>query len=598
MAGTNQAANLTGMLTSIGNTIGGMGAVGQQFVNPIVNMSRPDVDPNSLEDMQRLQQWQQTVGREDAARTTGMTLRDLEEAARAKKKDDLLLSRGQFMQQTMQNDSAISASAANGDVEAYNYYLKQQQDALKKQALVDPEGARAGWQDLQQKGSAQMREAVQEKAADNKALGVLQYDNMIEGMSEDDDRRDKLKATRDALLDDPVVRAKYGEKRVELAEIQARQNEASFLQDQKVISGRIVAAGGDPDRLDAIRKEYPQYASQVNEMINSNVGTIDLLRNLRDSNAAPDFGAFYTQLDESNLTEDQAKILRSSAKKIEGSTEKTERMKRQELEKLVAQALSAGLNNSANDRARNAEKAVREEVYVEELARIASVGPDEEDVRETAVYLASLESFDEDDLAEDPDAMRKFTEKARQYESNRLANIQRRELIRLGKADPLELDDKDRAAIQTAVKAGENVVQLIDYMVRQGYGQEAVEKAFLDVAKKQLKNVSAEDIRTEVSTVMAEVAEEDKVFKSQKLIKYDERKKQRGTAGLERPESTTVAGESAKAKLRSNRFEMPTLTPLRNKLKEARDKQAQGQGFRYNSSVLELFQGDATNRRR
>lgn len=84
MAGTNQAANLTGMLTSIGNTIGGMGAVGQQFVNPIVNMSRPDVDPNSLEDMQRLQQWQQTVGREDAARTTGMTMRDLE----AKQKEE------------------------------------------------------------------------------------------------------------------------------------------------------------------------------------------------------------------------------------------------------------------------------------------------------------------------------------------------------------------------------------------------------------------------------------------------------------------------------------------------------------------------------
>lgn len=69
MAGSDQSANLGGMLSQIGGVLGRGVDVGGLGAN-IVNMGRPDVDPTDIKGMMQLQNWQQKVGREDAARTT------------------------------------------------------------------------------------------------------------------------------------------------------------------------------------------------------------------------------------------------------------------------------------------------------------------------------------------------------------------------------------------------------------------------------------------------------------------------------------------------------------------------------------------------
>jgi hypothetical protein len=63
MAGRNMAANL-GMNIDWRLKDPGM------FNRGIENFSRPDADPTNMEEMQGLLNWQQKMGREDAARTT------------------------------------------------------------------------------------------------------------------------------------------------------------------------------------------------------------------------------------------------------------------------------------------------------------------------------------------------------------------------------------------------------------------------------------------------------------------------------------------------------------------------------------------------
>jgi predicted metal-dependent phosphoesterase TrpH len=64
------------MLSQIGDTLG-KGVDISKLGRNIENVSRPDVDPNSVESMQGLLNWQQRMGREDAARTTQAGLSDL-----------------------------------------------------------------------------------------------------------------------------------------------------------------------------------------------------------------------------------------------------------------------------------------------------------------------------------------------------------------------------------------------------------------------------------------------------------------------------------------------------------------------------------------
>jgi len=108
MAGSSQAANLSGMLSQIGGTIGGMGKAGDALVRPLENTFRPDVDPNDPEALRRLMQWQQGMGREDAARTTMMQAERLAEKQQQQKKMEggqVLANINQAMTQAMTDPS-------------------------------------------------------------------------------------------------------------------------------------------------------------------------------------------------------------------------------------------------------------------------------------------------------------------------------------------------------------------------------------------------------------------------------------------------------------------------------------------------------------
>lgn len=90
MAGTNQAANLGGMISQIAGTLGTK-VDSEPYVRGTENAFRPDADPSDLGSMRNLMEWQQRMGRSDEARNTLVGIRDLE----AKEKEAKLKREGQ-----------------------------------------------------------------------------------------------------------------------------------------------------------------------------------------------------------------------------------------------------------------------------------------------------------------------------------------------------------------------------------------------------------------------------------------------------------------------------------------------------------------------
>jgi len=66
--GTSQASNLTGLLTSMGNTIGQMGGAGEAYIDSFKRQMAPDVDMNDSASLFSYAQWARRNGYEDEAR--------------------------------------------------------------------------------------------------------------------------------------------------------------------------------------------------------------------------------------------------------------------------------------------------------------------------------------------------------------------------------------------------------------------------------------------------------------------------------------------------------------------------------------------------
>lgn len=127
MAGADQSRNLGGMLSQIGTTLGA-----PMDVNPLMrsieNSTRPGgLDPNNLEDMQKLQQWQQRIGREGAARTTGMGIQDLQRRQEEERNNNI-------QKATVAAQTRYANAIASGDEQA----------AAREKAIIDQMGAQFG----------------------------------------------------------------------------------------------------------------------------------------------------------------------------------------------------------------------------------------------------------------------------------------------------------------------------------------------------------------------------------------------------------------------------------------------------------------------
>ena len=121
MAGQDQSKNLSGMLSSIGTSLGSMGGAAEGLLRPIENTFRPQADPEDLGSMQNLMQWQQKMGREDAARTTMVGIQDLQK----KQKEERTKREGQARALAV---SQFEKALQSGDEQS----IAAAEDALRK----------------------------------------------------------------------------------------------------------------------------------------------------------------------------------------------------------------------------------------------------------------------------------------------------------------------------------------------------------------------------------------------------------------------------------------------------------------------------------
>jgi len=115
MAGSDQSKNLGGMLSQMGSTLGRAPDISQLTKN-ITNTTRPNVDPTDIKGMMQLQNWQQQVGREDAARTTQAGIGQLR-AAQAKQAEADKAAKAQQGQAALaQINQGMQALHSNPDI--------------------------------------------------------------------------------------------------------------------------------------------------------------------------------------------------------------------------------------------------------------------------------------------------------------------------------------------------------------------------------------------------------------------------------------------------------------------------------------------------
>ena len=133
MAGQSQAANLGGMLSQIGNTLG-TSVDSENYVRGTQNMFRPDVEADDIEGQRRLMNWQTKLGRTDEARNTMLGINTLEEKQKEKKQQDGIVRVGQ-LQDNMQ---MIVNSLDREDVpESAKVTLRESLDLLQSKLTIE-----------------------------------------------------------------------------------------------------------------------------------------------------------------------------------------------------------------------------------------------------------------------------------------------------------------------------------------------------------------------------------------------------------------------------------------------------------------------------
>ena len=171
MAGMDASANLGGMLSQIGGTLGSMGQAGQGLMQPIMTSFRPQLDPNSVESLQRQAAFQGRIGDTEQARLfTGQALA-LEERNKAEEEKQRKLAEGQERVKAL---NAFRNAVASGDANAI----------VTARANLEAVGQTQGTSLLPQAAAIETNERQTKAAAATEAATVkaLRLDNLEAGM--------------------------------------------------------------------------------------------------------------------------------------------------------------------------------------------------------------------------------------------------------------------------------------------------------------------------------------------------------------------------------------------------------------------------------
>lgn len=278
MAGTNQAANLSGMLSQIGGTLGrGVDqSVMDKLGGNIERMSKPPLDMTDAESVAATAQWYHDTGKDREA----MMMAEKAESLRKEQ------SAMEAMAIGVEETQKAATAAQGGDVRLVNEQLKNASINLNKAAEAGDAAAvkqyKAQIQELQP-----LVQAAQGVSNQKQAAGVLEFDKMLspdfrrmdqqtgQQVPLTDEQRAGIERQRDVMLQNPAVHDGYVKAKVQ--QDQVRRMEQTQADEGKIAtaSQNIFAAETEEkveEVLEAAMKDpdlSPQARSAVVQQVNA-----------------------------------------------------------------------------------------------------------------------------------------------------------------------------------------------------------------------------------------------------------------------------------------------------------------------------------------
>jgi hypothetical protein len=186
MAGRDVSANLGGMLSQIGSAFGAAGrTAGQGLMQPITTAFRPDLDPKSVESLQRQAAFQGRIGDTEQARLYTSQALALEERNRAEEEKQRKLAEGQERVKAL---NAFRNAVASGDANAIATARANLEAVGQTQGTsLLPQAAAIESNERQTKAAAATAAAAEEaRRLDNLEAGMRAAFNAVDSIEQAD----------------------------------------------------------------------------------------------------------------------------------------------------------------------------------------------------------------------------------------------------------------------------------------------------------------------------------------------------------------------------------------------------------------------------
>lgn len=510
---TSQAVNLGGMLNQIGGslregfTIDGQ-QVGDALGKTVTNAMAPSVDMADAASLRRFAEYARRAGKDDVAVQYEERAARLEQQERAAKANTAVAR-----QYTMGN-----RSVQDGDVAGVDSSIAKLQNQLSKQ--TDPQAQENILRAIDQLN--QSRGAAMDAQQRNKLAGAVNIDRLLEQGNLDGQQRAALEQTRERLLSDPTISNAYEEQRFEVAKRQREEDAMRFEAEVlPQVNNKIRAAGNDTERLNEIVEQYPNYASQVQQLVAERVQFMDGMQKYRDAAAERtgtyDLGSLESQIDE--LPEEFQAAARQNLERVKQLQDKnvvngTWVGPRSEADKAYNRLLDtmdqAQLESSSMALRTNNAKRVEEDNYIESIEREAAKGLSDQDA---ALYVTRLYG---DDIPEGQ--MEEYIEEAKETYSQDLMNYKQREELRFAlernpDADPVDyIGEPSQEDLKEGWSQGFTREELFEMMIEVGYTEKNALDAWTKFVRSGVKGAKAAEAASDAAAAAEVVRRKDQAL--------------------------------------------------------------------------------------
>lgn len=523
----SRAGNLSGLLGSIGSTIGEMGQPGQQYIDTFRRQQAPTPEMDSSESLADYAKWARRNGYDEEADRYMALAYKQKEVEKQQARDKQL---GEAMADASRSGSIAIREGERGDLGNVDATISSLNSRLSDPAVqANPDAVKAITSQVQRLEN--MRPEFQAANTEAIARGVVNIDRQIAALDKSDpnyeQRKAGLESARARFMDQEDVEETYQLKKLELMEIENRQNSAMWTQQSSAVIAELKNAGTDPSKIAAVEAKYPQYAAQIAAVSPEILAQNETLAKIR----ADDFRieSLPSEIDnqrnriaESNLTDAQKADLNSSLDAAENLVNGGQVYKPAAIEsyaKVVSRidqmmnqelAAEAGVERQRTERA----------VIAHEKAKMVQVT--EADARELASQMTDK---DINDLTGDEitNARNTLLEEAAEWEF--------RTAVAAGRAEPRELDSDDKKVLTQKLKNGDYgeehdpAVRLAAFdLTTQGYSKEEV-TAFLT---KELPEMTADRAEALYDDMWEDLNSVDEAVPTPAEVKADPYRKEQG----------------------------------------------------------------------